>query len=103
MPTDPLVLIHRRLDYGAKVRLAEVLIGLREAGQAIVVASHDVEFLAQVAGRVVQLADGQVVTDGPARTVLTDSALTAPQVARVLAPVPLLTVAEVAAALGECR
>lgn len=93
----------RGLDYGAKARLAEVLTGLRDAGHAIVVASHDVEFLAQVAGRVIQLADGQVVTDGPARTVLTDSALTAPQVARVLAPVPLLTVAEVAAVLEEGR
>lgn len=91
----------RGLDYTAKEHLAAHLHRLRRSGHAVVVASHDVEFVALVADRVVQLADGGVVADGPARTMLTDSMLTAPQVARVLAPVPLLTVAEVRAALDR--
>lgn len=89
----------RGLDYAAKERLAHTLRRLRGRGVAAVVASHDVEFLALVADRVIQLASGEVVADGPARTLLTDSAFTAPQVARVLAPLPLLTVAEARAAL----
>ena len=35
-------------------------------GHAVVVATHDVEFVAEVAERVVVLADGEVVADGPA-------------------------------------
>ena len=89
----------RGLDYTAKEQLAAHLDRLRRSGHGVVVASHDVEFVALVADRVVQLADGEVVADGPARELLTDSLLTAPQVARVLAPVPLLTVAEVRTAV----
>ncbi len=90
----------RGLDYAAKEHLVVVLEGLVDAGHAVVVASHDVEFVAQVADRVVQLADGSVVADGPVRDVLADSALLAPQVAKVLSPQPWLTVAEVRAGLG---
>jgi len=91
----------RGLDYPAKERLAHTLRTLRAAGVGLVVASHDVEFLALVADRIAQLAGGQIVAEGPARTLLTDSAFTAPQVARVLAPAPLLTVAEARAALAQ--
>ena len=41
------------------------------------------------------LADGDVVADGPAREVVSHSPVFAPQVAKVLAPLPWLTVAEV--------
>ncbi|WP_147917819.1 ABC transporter ATP-binding protein [Ruania zhangjianzhongii] len=91
----------RGLDYAAKEHLAAHLDRLRRSGHAVLVASHDVEFVALVADRLLQLAEGQVVADGPARTLLTDSMLTAPQVARVLAPVPLLTVGEVRVALEQ--
>jgi len=47
----------------------------------------------------VVMAEGEVVTDGPADKVLAASPLFAPQVAKVLHPAPWLTVAEVAAAL----
>jgi energy-coupling factor transport system ATP-binding protein len=55
--------------------------------------------VAQLADRVVVLADGDVVADGPAREVVCHSPIFAPQVAKVLAPQEWLTVAEVAAAL----
>ena len=58
------------------------------------VATHDVEFVAQVAHEVVVLADGEVVSEGPARRVVAESPAFAPQVTKVLGP-PWLRVDEV--------
>ena len=91
----------RGLDYGAKARLVEVLRDLAAHGHTVAVATHDVELAAVVADRVVVLAEGEVVADGDARTVLAGSPAFAPQVAKVLHPLPYLTVADVVAALGE--
>jgi energy-coupling factor transport system ATP-binding protein len=89
----------RGLDYPAKRRLVAVLRDLASQGHGIVLATHDVEMVAEVANRVVILADGEVVADGPAGQVLAGSPAFAPQVAKVLAPEPWLTVQEVEAAL----
>ena len=91
----------RGLDYPAKDRLAAVLTELGERGHAVVVATHDVEFVAQFARRVVVLADGEVVADGPAADVVGSSPVFAPQVAKVLAPRGFLTVDEVRLALDR--
>jgi len=90
----------RGLDYAAKRRLTEVLAERAAAGVAVVLSSHDVEFVAGCASRVVVLADGDLVADGTAREVLVASPVFAPQVAKVLAPLELLTVDAVRAALG---
>jgi energy-coupling factor transport system ATP-binding protein len=45
------------------------------------------------------LADGEVVSDGPAREVVVHSPVFAPQVSKILAPSEWLTVAEVDMAL----
>ena len=90
----------RGLDYGAKHRLAEILTELAAAGRAVLVSTHDVEFVATVAGRVVVMADGEVVADGPAQDVIGSSPMFAPQVAKVLAPAGWLTVDQVAAGLA---
>ena len=100
----PLLLLDeptRGLDYEAKERLVTMLRGLAGADRAIVFATHDVELVAEVATRVVVLADGDIVSDGPAATVVTDSPAFAPQVAKILAPQRFLTVAEVEAALAR--
>jgi energy-coupling factor transport system ATP-binding protein len=89
----------RGLDYPAKSRLAAALRALTAAGHGVVLASHDVEFVAECATRVVVLADGEVVADGPVADVVTASPVFAPQVAKVLAPQRWLTVADVATAL----
>ena len=94
----------RGLDYPTKERLSALLRDLAASGHAIVVATHDVELAAETATRVVVLADGEVVADGPTAEVVVGSPLFAPQVAKVLvgpegADVPL-TVAEVRAALA---
>ena len=54
-----------------------------------------------MADRVVVLAEGEVVADGEVRGVLAGSPAFAPQVAKVLHPLPYLTVADVVTALGE--
>jgi len=61
---------------------------------------HDVEFVATVADRVLVMADGDIVADGPAADVLVASPSFAPQVARILAPGRWLTVDDVAQALA---
>ncbi|MFJ9617938.1 ABC transporter ATP-binding protein [Streptomyces noursei] len=98
----PLLLLDeptRGLDYAAKARLVEVVRGLAAEGQACVLATHDVELAAELAHRVVILADGEVVADGPTEDVVVSSPAFAPQVAKVLAPLPWLTVGQVARSL----
>jgi energy-coupling factor transport system ATP-binding protein len=89
----------RGLDYAAKSRLVAHLRDLAAAGHAIVLATHDVELAAELADRVVILADGEVVADGPAADVVLSSPAFAPQVAKILAPSPWLTLTQVARAL----
>ena len=88
----------RGLDYSAKHVLSGILRGQAEEGCAVLVATHDVEFVAQVADDVVVLADGDVVSSGPVRRVVAESPSFAPQVTKVLGP-PWLRVDEVAAQL----
>ncbi|MFB7788380.1 ABC transporter ATP-binding protein [Streptomyces vinaceus] len=90
----------RGLDYAAKARLIEVLRGLAADGHAIVLATHDVELAAELAHRVVILAGGEIVADGPTAEVVVSSPAFAPQVAKVLAPAHWLTVPQVAKALA---
>jgi energy-coupling factor transport system ATP-binding protein len=90
----------RGLDYSAKSRLSEILRRLAGDGHAIVLATHDVELVAAVADRGIVLADGEVVSDGPAREVVVHSPVFAPQVAKILAPREWLTVDEVTQALA---
>ncbi|MFN8146705.1 MAG: ATP-binding cassette domain-containing protein [Candidatus Nanopelagicales bacterium] len=89
----------RGLDYAAKQRLVTTLRDLAADGHCVVLATHDVELAAEVATRVVVIAEGEVVADGPATDVVVGSPMFAPQVSKVMAPQPWLTVAEVRAAL----
>ncbi len=103
-PNPPLVLLDeptRGLDYPSKDRLVAVLRQLAAEGAGVIVATHDVELVAKVATRAVVLAEGEVVADGRARDVVCHSPVFSPQVAKILAPEPWLTVDEVAGALAE--
>ena len=100
----PLLLLDeptRGLDYAAKARLAGVLRELTGDGHGVLLATHDVELAAEVADRVVVLAEGEVVADGPAAEVVVSSPAFAPQVAKVLGEGCWLTVPQIAAALEE--
>jgi energy-coupling factor transporter ATP-binding protein EcfA2 len=100
----PLLLLDeptRGLDYAAKARLITLLRSLATEGHAIILATHDVELAAEIAHRVVLLADGEVIADGPAADVVMASPSFAPQVSKILAPQKWLTVARVREALKE--
>ncbi|MCL8010274.1 ABC transporter ATP-binding protein [Streptomyces sp. AS02] len=99
----PLLLLDeptRGLDYAAKSRLVTLLRDLAAEGHAIVLATHDVELAAELAHRVILLAEGEVIADGPTAEVVVSSPSFAPQVTKILAPQQWLTVAQVRKALS---
>ena len=71
----------RGMDRTRKDELAALLRGL---GVAVLVATHDPEFAAAFAQRVVLLADGQTIADGPVAEVLTGGSYFATETARIL-------------------
>jgi energy-coupling factor transport system ATP-binding protein len=89
----------RGLDYNAKRALIEIIDLLAFEGRSIVIATHDVEFVAAAADRVVVMAAGDVVADGPTADVVGASPAFAPQVAKILAPLAYLTMDQVRQAL----
>ena len=102
----PVVLLDeptRGLDYHAKRQFTAVVRMLAGNGRAVVVATHDVELVAILADRVIVMAEGEIVSDGTTAEVMLASPAFAPQVAKVLAPAPWLTVEQVAAAISATR
>ncbi|WP_326586255.1 ABC transporter ATP-binding protein [Streptomyces sp. NBC_01294] len=89
----------RGLDYRAKGELIRIVDDLAAEGRAVVISTHDVEFVARAADRVVVMAEGDVVADGPTTEVIVASPVFAPQTAKILAPLPFLTVDQLAAVL----
>ena len=71
----------RGMDRGAKEELAAAISALH---CGLVVATHDPEFVAAFASRVVLLADGASIADGPAREVLATGTYFATETARIL-------------------
>lgn len=72
----------RGLDRRRKRELAELL--HRLSGAAVVVATHDPEFASALAERVVLLAQGRVIADGPIAEILSDGTYFATETARIL-------------------
>ncbi|HEX3801345.1 MAG TPA: ATP-binding cassette domain-containing protein [Solirubrobacteraceae bacterium] len=71
----------RGMDRAAKDDLSKLLHGL---DAAVIVATHDPEFAAAFADRVVLLADGRVIADGGASEVLSGGTYFATETARIL-------------------
>jgi energy-coupling factor transport system ATP-binding protein len=90
----------RGLDYRAKHSLVSILRREAGSGTTVVVSTHDVEFAALAADRVVVMAAAEILADGPARDVLVASPVFAPQTAKILAPLPYLTIHDVERALA---
>ena len=64
------------LDPRAQHWLAEFLIELRSNGVTLVIATHDLSFVFEVADRVLVLSeDHRLIADGPVKTVLSDADL----------------------------
>ena len=74
----------RGMDPARKLVLAERLRALAADGVAVLVATHDAEFAAELADRVVLMGKGTVIADGPASEVLCGGWHFATEVARVL-------------------
>jgi energy-coupling factor transport system ATP-binding protein len=89
----------RGMDRDHKQELADLLDGL---GAAVVVATHDPEFAAAFAQRVVLLADGGPIADGTAPEVLAGGSYFATETARILGGAGgALTPAEGAAIIAQ--
>jgi energy-coupling factor transporter ATP-binding protein EcfA2 len=75
----------RGMDREAKAVLAQELRKRAGEGQAVLVATHDPEFACACAERVILLADGRVIADGPAAELLAGGWYFATETARILA------------------
>jgi energy-coupling factor transport system ATP-binding protein len=80
----------RGMDRAHKDGLADRIAALAAAGAAVVVATHDTEFAASFAERVVLLGQGVVIGDGPPAEVLGGGRHFSTEVARVTAGAALL-------------
>jgi energy-coupling factor transport system ATP-binding protein len=90
----------RGMDRACKDDLAELIDRLAAQGAAVLVATHDVEFAASFAERVVLLGNGVVVADAPAAEVLSGGWYFATEVARVLDLPGVITPEQGAEVLG---
>jgi energy-coupling factor transport system ATP-binding protein len=90
----------RGMDRGRKGDLVALVDRLAGQGAAILIATHDVEFAAEFAARVVLLGDGVVIADGPSADILSGGWYFATEVARVLDVSGVVTPEHGAALLG---
>jgi energy-coupling factor transport system ATP-binding protein len=90
----------RGMDRARKDDLVGLVADLAARGAGVLVATHDVEFAAAFAERVVLLGDGVVIADGPAPEVLSGGWYFATEVARVLDLPGVITPEQGAAALS---
>jgi len=74
----------RGLDPSVKHALSAYLRTRASAGATILVATHDVEWAARTAGRILLMAEGETYADGPPATVLTDSLVFATQISKLV-------------------
>lgn len=83
-------------DYAQKEKLRQFVTQLNARGRTVVMVTHDVEFVADCAPRVVVMSAGKIVADGPAREILTDSevllkaSIIPPQIAQILSEMSYL-------------
>jgi energy-coupling factor transport system ATP-binding protein len=74
----------RGLDPLVKRALSAFLRARAAAGAAIVIATHDVEWAARTADRVLLMAEGEIYADGPPGAVLSDSLVFATQISKLV-------------------
>ena len=74
----------RGLDPQVKRALSTYLRSRAGDGVAILVATHDVEWAARTADRILLMADGEIYADGPPASVLSDSLVFATQISKLV-------------------
>ena len=92
----------RGMEYHLKAELMDFLREYAAQGNTVILVTHDVETVAEYAGRVILLSEGNVVVDGDKRDVLSRALLFSPQINRLVqafgkygVPDDILTMAEV--------
>jgi energy-coupling factor transport system ATP-binding protein len=85
----------RGLDYSSKRKLAKQLQILREQGRGVLVASHDIEFVAMVADRVLRMQSGAVVEADLPEAIVGAGAELASQLAEISGSPGLITISQV--------
>ena len=88
----------RGLDYVQKDALERFLREERDAGRAVILATHDVELAARCADRVVILEQGCIVADGPTGEVMVQFPAFASQISRIYRDLHCRTVEDVVGA-----
>lgn len=89
----------RGLDAHGKSQLIDLLKKCAATGQAIILATHDVELVAEIANQIVLLELGQIKAFGGVSEVLTNITALSPITARALSPDGWLTVSDIKKAL----
>jgi energy-coupling factor transport system ATP-binding protein len=56
-------------DHQGRRRVAELIQDLHESGSTVIVITHDMRFVAEVAKRIVLVAGGNIIADGPTREI----------------------------------
>jgi energy-coupling factor transporter ATP-binding protein EcfA2 len=58
------------VDSTSKIQLINILLDLNKSGKTIVLVDHDLDFLSQIANRIVLINKGEIVADGPTKDIL---------------------------------
>jgi len=74
----------RGMDHKLKRELMKFLQEYTAQGNTVILVTHDVEIVAELAGRVVLLSEGKIMVDGHKRDVLSRSLLFSPQINRLV-------------------
>ncbi|MEM7049098.1 MAG: ATP-binding cassette domain-containing protein [Acidobacteriota bacterium] len=102
---DPSILLldepTRGLDVEIKHRLAAALRHLCRRGVTVVMATHDVELVAECADRVALLGGGRLVAEGPTRTMLHGSPVFSTRINRLFGEPDLHTLEDVLQRRGD--
>ncbi len=94
----PLILLDeptRGLDYAAKERLLHLWRGWLAQGKGLLLVTHDVELVAQIAQRTVVLENGRILDFGPTSQILHRHSNFATQISRLFPQTSWLTAADV--------
>jgi len=83
-------------DHQGRRHVAELIRDLNQNDAAIIVITHDMKFVAEVAKRIVLVADGKIVADGPTREVFQKTGI--PAAAQIKPP----QITQLAHALADC-
>ncbi|MCB9422453.1 MAG: energy-coupling factor ABC transporter ATP-binding protein [Ardenticatenaceae bacterium] len=93
----------RGLDYEAKQTLVTIWQQWLAEGMGLLLVTHDVELVAQVADRVIIMSQGEVIASGPTAEILATSPLFAPQISRLFPDSGWLTVEDALAGVKGSR